>query len=168
MIEAFEGYRVFPTPYERQHLIEHHHYTLMHAGWRAVTEALKAEYYWPGLEMDVKQFCKACLSCQLESAVFRRQDVLSGHLSASRPRLSWSLDCAPSIKTTRGDRVSILIAVDDFTRYVLCALLPKLDSRSVKRAFMERILMVYGRPDRIRTDGGREFAGEFSELLATL
>ena len=93
---------------------------------------------------------------------------MSGHLSASKPRIAWSLDCAPSIKTSSGGRASILVAVDDFTRYVLCVVLPKLDSKAIRQAFVERILTVYGRPERVRTDGGREFAGEFATLLDTL
>ena len=78
------------------------------------------------------------------------------------------MDCAPAIKTVQGNRVSILIAVDDFTRYVLCVVLPKLDSKATRQAFLERILTVYGRLERVRTDGGREFAGEFASLLEAL
>ena len=78
------------------------------------------------------------------------------------------MDCAPSLGTPSGARVSILVAVDDFTRYVLCIALEKLDSKAVKRAFVERILTVYGKPERVRVDGGREFAGEFASLCETL
>ena len=58
--------------------------------------------------------------------------------------------------------------VDDFTRYVLCVVLPRLDSMAVRQAFLERVLSVYGRPERVRTDGGREFAGEFTTLMEAL
>ena len=54
-------------------------------------------------------------------------------MTAAAPRVAWSLDCAPSIKTADGSRYSILVAVDDFTRYTLCIELPRLDSNSVKR-----------------------------------
>ena len=78
--------------------------------------------------------------------MFRRSDQLGGHLTASQPRVSWSLDCAPSIQTRDGQRVSVLVMVDDFTRFVVAVPLPKLDSKAVRQAFVERILMVYGRP----------------------
>jgi transposase InsO family protein len=64
--------------------------------------------------------------------------------------------------------MSLLIAVDDFTRYVISIVLPKLDSRTVRDAFVDRILTVYGRPARVRTDSGREFAGEFAALMDAL
>ena len=62
----------------------------------------------------------------------------------------------------------MLVIVDDFTRYVVAVPLPRVDSRSVRLAFVERILAVYGRPYRVRTDGGREFEGEFATLLSSL
>jgi hypothetical protein len=43
-----------------------------------------------------------------------------------------------------------------------------LTSRAVKQVFVERILTVYGRPERVRTDGGREFAGEFASFVDSL
>ena len=57
MIEGVEGYRVYPTAYLRKHIVETYHHTLMHAGWRATAEAIKARYYWPGLDADVKAYC---------------------------------------------------------------------------------------------------------------
>ena len=97
--------------------------------------------------------------------MFRRSEHLGGHLSASAPRSAWSLDCAPSIGTSSGTQKSILIVVDDFTRFVLCIVLPKLNSKIVRNTFIERILTVYGKPQRVRTDAGKEFEGDFSSLL---
>ena len=137
----------------------------MHSGARGTLEALREYYYWPSMEADVRAYCATCLSCQLENAVFRCVQVLGGHLTAAPPRVAWSLDCAPSIKTAKGSRSSILIAVDDFTQYTLYIEIPRLDSNSVKKAFVERIVGPYGRPQRVRTDQGREFEGGFASFL---
>ena len=168
MAETPGGYRVHPTAYDRHRLVEEYHTQLMHMGWRGTLEALRDRYYWPTMEADVRRYCDSCLACQLQSAVFRRAETLGGHLTAPAPRVAWSLDCAPALATKDGNRSSILIMVDDFTRYVVCALMPRLDSRSVRDVFVSRVLAVYGRPARVRTDSGREFAGEFSALLDSL
>ena len=165
LVECQNGYRVFPCSYDRHHLIEDFHRQLMHSGARGTLEALREYYYWPSMEADVRAYCATCLSCQLENAVFRRAEVLGGHLTAAAPRVAWSLDCAPAIKTAEGSRSSILIAVDDFTRYTLCIEIPRLDSNAVKKAFVERIVGPYGRPQRVRTDQGREFEGVFANFL---
>ena len=62
----------------------------------------------------------------------------------------------------------MLIAVDDFSRMSILVVLPNLESRTVRNAVMERIISVYGKPRRIRTDRGREFLGDFKEMLETL
>lgn len=46
--------------------------------------------------------------------------------------------------------------------------MPKLDSASVRKAFLEHILAVYGRPRQVRTDSGKEFQGHFTALLKEL
>lgn len=62
----------------------------------------------------------------------------------------------------------MLVAVDDFSRLTLLIMLPNLESKTVRDAVMDRIISVYGRPRRIRTDRGREFLGDFKEMLETL
>ena len=65
---------------------------------------------------------------------------------ATTPRVAWSLDCAPGLMTPSGRRKSVLIMVDDFTRFTILVPLDRLDSASVRSAFLERVLAVYGRP----------------------
>jgi transposase InsO family protein len=61
-----------------------------------------------------------------------------------------------------------LIAVDDFSRYVVLIVLPKLDSATVRDAFVNHILASYGKPERVRTDKGSEFHKDFDSLMKQL
>ena len=92
---------------------------------------------------------------------------MGGHLASKAPRIAWSMDCAPGLNTSTG-RQSISVIVDDFSRFVVLLLIPKLDSASVRQAFLQNILAVYGRPRQIRTDSGKEFQGHFASLLREL
>ena len=56
-----------------------------------------------------------------------------------------------------GTRKSILVMVDDFSKYVILVILDRLDSNTVKEAFIRHVLSAYGRPLRVRTDRGSEF-----------
>jgi hypothetical protein len=62
--------------------------------------------------------------------------VLGGHLSAERPRESWSIDCAPSMLGKDEKRRTILIFVDDFSKMVILVVLDKLNSMTVRNAFL--------------------------------
>ena len=57
------------------------------------------------------------------NAVFRRRDRLGGHLAPNMPRVAWSLDCAPAVRTKEG-KALILVMVDDFSKLTLLRVLP--------------------------------------------
>ena len=105
--------------------------------------------------------------CQLASKVFHRRNRLQGHLAPNMPRVSWSLDCAPSIKG-KGGKSTVLIIVDDFSKLSIMRVLPHLTSGAVFQTFMECVVSIYGRPCRVRVDGGKEFAGKFKGMLREL
>lgn len=168
LVATAEGERVVPPPYLRAHLAEAHHGELGHVGAPRVLTSLREVYWWPGMRRDVEGVVGACLACQLEGGVFRRRDVLGGHLAPRMPRVAWSLDCAPAIRTHKGEKATILVAVDDFSKFVLLIPLVQLSGTTVAQALLERIFGVYGRPRRVRVDQGREFMGDVRSLLALL
>ena len=68
----FDGVKVFcevtgqPRPYVpeslRADLIKALHYD--HLGIKSTLARVSAEYYWPSVQSDVKQFCKVCVPCK--------------------------------------------------------------------------------------------------------
>ena len=42
--------------------------------------------------------------------------------------------------------------VDNFTKFTVLALLSALNSKAVATAFLERVLVAYGKPKRVRID----------------
>lgn len=86
------------------------------------------DYWWPGMSADVKNFQAACLGCALQNVTFNRENTINAHITALEPRASWSVDCAPSISA--GDkRVSIIVAIDDFSKFVIAGTLESISSR---------------------------------------
>ena len=104
----------------------------------------------------------------MQTAVFRRKDVISRHLTASRPRISWSLDIAPRLGGSGDNRTSIVVAVDDFSKYVVLTPLLSIDSAAMASWFLQFIVAPYGKPQQVRVDNGNEWRGSFPELLTTL
>ena len=58
--------------------------------------------------------------------------------------------------------------VDDFSKMTLLQVVGDRTSKTIANAFLERVLSVYGKPGRVRTDGGPEFQGDFHALLESL
>lgn len=56
---------------------------------------------------------------------------------------------------------TILIMVDDFSKFAVLEVLRHHTSQAVAEAFTSRVLACYGKPGRVRVDRGKEFMGEF-------
>lgn len=100
--------------------------------------------------------------------VFNRNVTISKHLISSSPGACWSLDCAPQLKRKSGKRVSIIVAVDDFSKYVVIGTLKGQKSSEVTEWMLTRVLSYFGKPDRIRVDNGNEFRDTFSVTMEAL
>ena len=103
LIEAGdEGEKIIPPPCLRADIVSKTHEELVHMGWERTYQALKHTYTWPGMREEVKQLCQSCLTCQLNSGVFRRNCTITSHLRARNPREAWSIDLAPGLKMPAG------------------------------------------------------------------
>ena len=135
-----------PRPCIRTLLIEKMHGALQHSSSRAIKAAIESKFWWKGMKQDTRRILASCLACSMARAVFRRRNSIGGHLATNAPRISWSLDCAPSIKGPNGTRASILVMVDDFSKFVILRVLPNLTSKAVADAFLEAVLCWRSRP----------------------
>eukprot|EP00983_Pelagomonas_calceolata_P026151 821938-Pelagomonas_calceolata.AAC.1 len=59
----------------------------------------------------------------------------------------------------------IMILVEHFTKFVEAIPIPNKSAVTTAQVFLERVLCRFGNCAEVVTDGGTEFAGEFSELL---
>ena len=94
----------------------------------------------------VKLFCQGCLECTLQRAVYHRKDVITSHLTAEKPRLSWSLDCAPRLGASQNRRLTIVVGVDDFSKFVVLTAVEDLSSKSARDWFLQEVVAKFGKP----------------------
>lgn len=156
---------IIPPPCLRADIVAKVHEELMHTGWEKVGHVIRRTYSWPSMLADVRALCRACLSCQLSTGVFRRKDTLAEHLKADNPRDAWSLDLAPGLKLPDGRRANIVVCVDDFSKFAILGVLAQRTAADLRDWFLTHVLGPYGRPLQVRTDRGNEFAGQFTALL---
>ena len=63
----------------------------------------------------------------------------------------------------------ILTVEDAFTRYVTAVPIPNKETQTVARALLDRVVLVYGCPERIHSDQGTEFCSNlWKELMSQL
>lgn len=78
------------------------------------------------------------------------------------PFMYWSCDLMPDIGP---DKVTLLICVCVFSKWVEVVVLARRDAETVWNAFFETVICRYGVPLGVRVDQGNEFKGAFAAGL---
>ena len=154
-------------------LVDHFHQILGHAGSKKILPALKDQFYWKGMDAQVKQICQTCPSCQLTKKGALAKATISTWTVDERPWQTVHVDITMLYRGLPADSISsALVLVDRFTRY--CVLIPckhALTAPEVISLLEQHFFCHYGIPERIISDNGPPFNStlwdQVLELLGT-
>jgi hypothetical protein len=133
-----------------------------HLGIEKTLKQIQTRFYWSTLKEDVTTHVRTCRICASNKPKPTRKSPLNP-ISISGPWLDVHLDYMemPSGK----EFTHLLVIVDRFTRMVELNATEKADAVTSANIFEENVLLRYGTPITVTTDGGSHFKGEFSKLL---
>lgn len=149
------------------------HESLMagHLGTRKTVLRVLSEFYWPGVQADVKRFCQSCDICQRTVPKGRCTKVpLDKMPLIDEPFKRVAVDIIGPIHpiTAKGNRY-IVTLVDFATRYPEAIALPSIEAERVAEALVDIFCRV-GVPKEMLTDMGSQFTSalmaEVSRLLS--
>lgn len=135
-----------------------------HLGISRTTFKVLAEFYWPGVQSDVRRFCRSCDICQRTTPRGRTAKVPLGQMPIIEvPFKRVAVDLVGPIQptTSKGNRY-ILTVVDFATRYPEEVALKGIETEMVAEALVD-IFCRTGVPKEMLTDMGSQFT---SELMA--
>eukprot|EP00745_Piridium_sociabile_P033382 TRINITY_DN571_c0_g1_i10.p1 TRINITY_DN571_c0_g1~~TRINITY_DN571_c0_g1_i10.p1 ORF type:complete len:1565 (+),score=261.65 TRINITY_DN571_c0_g1_i10:102-4796(+) len=144
----------------RKTVLEMGHDTPMagHLGTRKTLERIRQDFYWPGINGDVRKYCRSCDPCQRTTPKGRTTRVPVGTVPlVGEPFAKVGIDLVGPIKpaSSRGHRF-ILVVVDYATRYPEAVPLRGIDSETVAEALWQ-IWTRVGIPKEVLTDMGTQF-----------
>jgi transposase InsO family protein len=91
----------------------------------------------------------------------RRQDYKRWQREA--PMQLWQLDITASVFLTDGTELKLISGIDDHSRFcVIATVVRRGTARAVCRAFITA-MRIYGIPDEVLTDNGKQFTGRFGK-----
>ena len=129
----------------------------IHTGKTAMLEDLKAQFYWPKMGEDVKEYISTCHIC-LSTKVRRLPEVPILHVD--RGREPWELlhlDLIGPLKRSESGNRYILNVCDSFSKFCLLFPLQQKTMKEVHDVFENKILKIWGPMKKIVTDSGKEF-----------
>ncbi|XP_067659772.1 uncharacterized protein [Haliotis asinina] len=163
---------VVPTSL-RKDVLRVSHEALMggHMGSKKTLDRVTSQFYWPGVQGDVRRYCISCDICQRTTPKGKVSKIPLGTMPLiETPFERVAVDLIGPIYpvTDRGNRY-ILTVVDYATRYPEAVALPRIETEYVAEALLEIFCRV-GVPKEILTDMGSQFTSavmkEVSRLLS--
>ncbi|KAK3109194.1 hypothetical protein FSP39_025154 [Pinctada imbricata] len=140
-----------------------------HLGTMRTVSRVLSEFYWPGVQSDVKRFCQSCDICQRTVSKGRVTKVpLQQMPLIDEPFQRVAVDLIGPLHpiTDRGNRY-ILTLVDFATRYPEAVALSTIDTERVAEALVE-IFSRVGVPREMLTDMGSQFTSALMKEVSRL
>lgn len=149
---------VLPTRFRKVEMDKVHGHS--HVGPKRMLLTLQQDFWWPGMERDVRHMCKQCNTCQKHFIPNRRKTGYLNRIDTKQIFEIIGIDFVGPLgnKTKRNNR-HILVAVDLHSRYAFAKAIPSQDTDSTLQFLMD-IIFRFGVPQSIISDNATVFTSE--------
>jgi hypothetical protein len=153
------------------YIISQYHDSLMacHQGIGRTFRTLNGKFYIPGLYNRIWGFIKSCEVCQqrkLQQERDNSHEYQQRIFQSYKPFSEIHTDIKHMFPSFDGFHY-LLVATCVQTRFIVAVPLKKMDCTSVAEALLQRVVFIYGVPDRIVCDQGKSFANKVFEYLCS-
>ena len=162
---------VVPLVY-REEILSLAHDTLLagHLGVNKTYNKVMTHFYWPGLQKDVRQYCKTCHTCQMVGKP--NQNIPKAPLQPipafEEPFSRVLIDCVGPLPRTKTGNEYLLTIMCTSTRFPEAIPLRNIKAKTICKALIHFFTLV-GLPKAIQSDQGSNFmSGIFQQVMHEL
>lgn len=135
-----------------------------HQGQARTMHLARQRFFWPKMEVDIKDYVKCCQRCILAKTPDPSARAPLESIRTSAPMELVCLDFW-SAEDTKQRSVDVLVMTDHFTKLAHAFPCPNQTAKQVAKKLWDHVFCVYGFPERVHSDQGTNFE---SELIAEL
>ena len=164
---------VVPAPM-REFVIQQFHDTLWsgHLKFEKTLSKIRIQFYWRHMYTDVKKYVASCRSCMERSAHKSiKRAPLQRTMTPEYPMHICSFDIVGPLNTSYRGNSYYLSWIEHFSRWPEAIPIPKTDTTTVAKAFVEQIISRHGISKYLLSDRGSNFTSklmkEICQLLGT-
>ena len=139
-----------------------------HLGRTRTQARVSAKYYWYGYQQDVEDWCRRCEKCQKRRIPKKPGRTRMKPSKVGHRNQKVALDLlGPLPVSNRGNKWILLIA-DYFSKWPVAVPLPNAEARTVAQGFVDNFVSIFGVPEQLHSDQGRQFESHFFAELCSI
>lgn len=115
---------------------------------------VKAQFWWPQMDRDIRHYVETCDVCQRRDPPIRSQPL--NPIPVTAPFDRWGIDIVHLPRTDNSNRYAV-VAIDYFTKWPEARALPNIRAETVAQFIFEDIICRHGCPHIIQSDNGSSF-----------
>lgn len=138
-----------------------------HFSWQKTLHKINRKYFWPGMQQQIRSWCKECPQCQFKLAKIKTKETLM-------PRKSdfifqtVSVDITGPLKETPRGNKYLMAAICNFSKYVIVSPLQNCQAVTVASALVNDSILKYGMMQELVTDNAPYFTCELTKEIGRL
>ena len=132
------------------------HDKLGHQGNSCTYCLIKRQYYWKGMNKDIRKYIANCVLCQREKAKVQHYPLQMMEIS-DRPFDKITIDLVTECETSKSTNNHILTIIDHLTGWPEAFPIPDRSTDTIVSTFINEYLPVHMCPWYILLDNGMEF-----------
>ena len=107
-----------------------------HLGYKKTLEKLFCNFWWPGVQQDVKAYCQTCADCQKGAKGSKHRAALVPLPAIDEPFKRIAVDIVGPLRRSKRGNKYILTLMDFATRFPEAIALCRVDAHTVADALM--------------------------------
>ena len=138
-----------------------------HLAFKGTFDRVRDRYWWPTMHSDVSQHVESCLPCQRRKTSHRPPTLPTGHRPVNKPFQVVAVDLVEYKSKSEGNRF-ILSVIDHLTRFLVLIPIKSKEASVVVRHLIDRVFSVFGPPETLHSDQGKEFENQLVKELQSV
>ena len=137
-----------------------------HQGYERTLSLIQARCFWPGMTVDIEEYCRNCNRCLLAKSKPQIRPTMGSFL-AKKPLEVLAIDFTFLEPATDG-RENVLVMTDVFTKFTQAVPTRDQKARTVAEVLVKEWFVRFGIPRRIHSDQGRNFESDLIKELCNM
>ena len=149
---------VVPCPLRDEVLHELHAGALEgHLGEDKTLNKVKERFYWPGMQHDVRNWCRTCEACQTRKSAPKKNHAPLQTIKAGFPMQVVAVDIMGPLPESETGNKYVLVASDYFTKWTEVYAIPNQEATTVAQKLTDEMFCRFSPPEQLHSDQGRQF-----------